>query len=208
MGSLLGDVARWVIEVVHTFGYVGEFVLTVVGSLAFPPTELTLPLVGFLVGQGRFSFVPALSTAIAARATTSLLLYFLGAQMGEERLRQLVERPLERSKLLFSSDLDKASEVFERHGGKAILLGQLLPGVGAWISVPAGLKHMPIRWRFTGYTLLGSTLWVGSFIVLGWSLGNEWEIVGSFASIVGYAVLAAVVVGVLGLLWRRWWMQE
>jgi membrane protein DedA with SNARE-associated domain len=112
-------------------------------------------------------FVPALSIAIAARATTSLALYFLGAQMSEKRLRRFVKRRFEQSKLLFRSDLGKASEVFERHGGKAILLSQLVPGVGAWISVPADLKCMPIRWRFTGYTLLGNSLWVGSFIVLG-----------------------------------------
>src|SRR5215217_5743124 len=123
MGGLLGDVARWVIDVVHSFGYVGVFVLIASGSLVFPPTELTLPLVGFLVGQGRFSFVPALSIAIAARASTSLALYFLGAQMSEERLRRLVRRRFGRSKLWLRSDLDKASEVFERHGGKAVLLG-------------------------------------------------------------------------------------
>ena len=43
--------------------------------------------------------------------------------MSEEPLRRVVKRQFERSKLLFRPDLDKASEVFEWHGGKAILLG-------------------------------------------------------------------------------------
>jgi membrane protein DedA with SNARE-associated domain len=153
-------------------------------------------------------FVPALSIATAARATTSLALYFLGAQMSEKRLRRFVKRRFERPKLSFRSDLGKASEVFERHGGKAILLSPLVPGVGAWISVPADLKRMPIRWRFTGYRLLGNSLWVGSFIVLGWALWNQWEIVGWYASIAGYAVLTAVVVEILWLLWRSWRTQD
>ena len=71
-----------------------------------PSVERTLPLVDFLVGQGRFLFVSALSIAIAARATTSLALYFLGAQLSEEPLRQVVKRQFERSKLLFRPDLD------------------------------------------------------------------------------------------------------
>ncbi len=204
MGELLTDLAIWVTDVVHSFGYVGVFVLIVLGDLRLPiPTELTLPLAGFLVGQGRLSFIPVLLTATAARVTTSLLLYTLGLRIGGERLRRLIKR-FERFGLLFTSDVDKASEVFERHGGKAVLIGHLVPGVGALISVPAGLKRMPIRWRFLGYTVLGGTLWTGALVGLGWALGSRWRMVELYASFIGYAVLAAVVVGVIWLLWRRW----
>jgi membrane protein DedA with SNARE-associated domain len=85
--------------------------------------------------------------------------------------------------------VDKVSDVFERHGGKAILIGHLIPGVGALISVPAGLKRMPIRWRFLGYTVLGGTLWTMAEL---------------YASIFGYAVLAVLILAVLWFLWRRW----
>jgi membrane protein DedA with SNARE-associated domain len=111
---------------------------------------------------------------------------------------------IERFGLLFRSDLDKAGELFERHESKAVLVGQLVPGVGAWIStLPAGIKRMPVRWRFVGYTLLGSALWTGSLIVLGWILGREWELVERYASIIGYAVLAALILGFVWLLWQR-----
>jgi membrane protein DedA with SNARE-associated domain len=204
VGELLTDLARWVTDVVHSFGYVGVFVLIVLGDLRLPiPTELTLPLAGFLVGQGRLSFIPVLLTATASRVTTSLILYTLGLRIGGERLRRLIRR-FERFGLLFTSDVDKASEVFERHGGKAVLIGHLVPGVGALISVPAGLKRMPIRWRFLGYTALGSTLWTGALVGLGWALGSRWRMVELYASFIGYAVLAAVVLGVIWLLWRRW----
>jgi membrane protein DedA with SNARE-associated domain len=204
VGELLTDLARWVTEVVHSFGYVGVFVLIVLGDLRLPiPTELTLPLAGFLVGQGRLSFIPVLLTATAARVATSLILYTLGRRIGGERLRRLIKR-FERFGVLFTSDVDKASEVFERHGGKAVLIGHLVPGVGALISVPAGLKRMPIRWRFLCYTVLGGTLWTGALVGLGWVLGSRWRMVELYASFIGYAVLAAVVVGVIWLLWRRW----
>ena len=167
------------------------------------PTELTLPLFGFLVGQGRLSFGVVLVTATAARVVAALIFYSLGLRIGEARLRRLIDR-IERTKLLFGSDLDRASAAFERHGGKAILIGHLIPGVGALISVPAGLKRMPIRWRFLGYTVLGATLWTGTLVGLGWALGRRWKIVELYASFIAFAVLVVLLVGIIWFLWRRW----
>ncbi len=204
MGSLLAELARWVVDVVHSFEYVGVFVLVLSGSLFLPiPTELTLPLFGFLVGQGRLSFGAVLLTATAARVSAALIFYTLGLRIGEARLRRLIER-VERTKLLFGSDLDRARAAFERNGGKAILIGHLIPGVGALISVPAGLGRMPIRWRFLGYTVLGGALWTGTLVGLGWALGRRWRVVELYASFIGLAVLAALASAILWFLWRRW----
>ncbi len=204
MGSLLAELARWVVDVVHSFGYVGVFVLVLAGSLFLPiPTELTLPLFGFLVVQGRLSFVAVVLTGAAARVVAALIFYGLGLRIGEARLRRLIGRA-ERTKLVFGSDLDRASAAFERHGGMAILIGHLIPGVGALISVPAGLKRMPVRWRFLGYTVIGGSSWTGLLVGLGWALGRRWRIVELYVSLVGFAVLAALVLGILWFFWRRW----
>jgi membrane protein DedA with SNARE-associated domain len=203
MGGVLTDLVRWVIEVVHSFGYIGVFVLILSGSLLLPvPTELTLPLLGFLIGHGRLSFVPVLLSATAARVCASLILYAVGLRLREARLRRVVRR-FERSKLLFVSDLEGASKVFERHGGKAVLVGHLIPGVGALVSVPAGLKRMPLRWRYLGYTILGCTIWNSSLIGLGWSLGGRWRIVEVFTSFVGSAVLMILLAATLWFFWRQ-----
>ena len=203
MGGVLTDLVRWVIDVVQSFGYVGVFVLILSGSLFLPvPTELTLPLLGFLIGHGRLSFVPVLLTATAARVCASLILYAVGLRLREARLRRAIAR-FEHYKLLFVSDLEGASRVFERHGGKAILIGHLIPGVGALVSVPAGLKRMPLRWRFLGYTILGCSIWNGSLIGLGWALGGRWRIVEVFTSFVGFAVLMILIAAILWFFWRR-----
>ena|SRR5215208_2402553 len=118
MGALLADLVRWVFDVVHSFGYVGVFVFILAGSLFMPvPTELTLPLIGFLVGHGRLSFFPVLITATAARVSASLILYAIDLRIKEARLRRVVKR-FERSRLVFVSDLEGASRVFERYGGR------------------------------------------------------------------------------------------
>jgi membrane protein DedA with SNARE-associated domain len=203
MGGVLTDLVRWVIEVVHSLEYVGVFVLILAGSLYLPvPTELTLPLFGFLIGNGRLSFVPVLLAATAARVCAALVLYSVGYKLKEARLRRVIE-PFERSKLLFVSDFETASAVFERHGGKAILVGHLIPGVGALVSVPAGLKRMPVRGRFLGYTILGCSIWNASLIGLGWALGGRWRIVEVFTSFVGGAVLIVLISATVWFFWRR-----
>jgi membrane protein DedA with SNARE-associated domain len=203
MGGVLADLVRWVIDVVHSLGYVGVFVLILAGSVYLPvPTELTLPLFGFLIGNGRLSLVPVILTATAARVCAALVMYAVGFRLREARLRRVIKY-FERSKLLFVSDFERASAVFERHGGKAILVGHLIPGVGALVSVPAGLKRMPVRWRFLGYTILGCSIWNASLISLGWALGGRWRIIEVFTSFVGSAILIILIAATIWLFWRR-----
>ena len=203
MGGVLTDLVRWVIDVVHSLGYAGVFVLILAGSLYLPvPTELTLPLFGFLIGNGRLSFVPVLLAATAARVCAALVMYAVGYRLREARLRRVIKH-FERSKVLFVSDFDRASAVFEHHGGKAILVGHLIPGVGALVSVPAGLKRMPVRWRFLGYTILGCSIWNASLIGLGWALGGRWRIIEVFTSFVGSAILIILIAATVWFFWRR-----
>ena len=205
MSDVLAWLAQWAVEIVYAFGYVGIAVLIGMINLhALPiPTQLILCLAGFLVGQGQFSFAAVLASSTVGAVAASLVLYAVGLWIGEDVLRRVIKR-FERFKLIFVADLERASEVFERHGGKAILVGHLFPGVGAMISIPAGIKRMHIFGRFMAYTILGCLVWNGGFIVLGLLLGSNWPVVKEYASIIEYTVLAAVVGGVLLLIWRRW----
>jgi len=205
MSDLLANLAQWAVDVVYSFGYVGVAALIGLINLHLlpVPTQLVLALAGFLVGQGQFSLAAVLASSTAGAMAASLILYALGAWIGEDTLRQTIKR-FERFKLVFVADLERASEVFEHHGGKAILIGHLFPGIGALISIPAGIKRMPIFGRFMTYTTLGSVLWNGGFIFLGLILGSNWPAVKEYASIVEHVALAAIVGGALLLLWRRW----
>lgn len=189
---------------VFSLGYVGVFLVVALANLHLPaPTEVTLPLSGFLVGQGRFSFVLVMISSTAAGLLIALLHYYPGMWIGEKRVRRFVRR-LERFKLVSVSDLDKASAAFERHGGKAVVIGHLVPGIGALISLPAGIKRMPVLRQFVPYTIIGSALWNGIFVGLGWLLGRQWRLVEQYAPLVEYPVLAALVLVILIFVWRRW----
>jgi membrane protein DedA with SNARE-associated domain len=203
MSELLPDIVQWATDIAYSFGYVGIAFLTALGNLHLPiPTEITLPLAGFLVGQGRFSFFPVLIWTTAAAVVASVVLYLPGRLFGEERLRRFVRR-FGRFVLVKESDLNKASELFKQHGAMAILIGRLIPGVGTLISVPAGIYRMPILGWFLVFTVLDSVIWNAMLIGLGWALGAQWTLVEQYARIVEYVVLALVALAIAWFLWRR-----
>src|SRR5918998_2533407 len=203
MIALLPDIVQWATDVAYSSGYIGIAFLTGLGNLHLPiPTEITLPLAGFLVGQGRFSFFPVLIWTTAAAVVASVVLYLPGRWFGEERLRRFVRR-FGRFVLVKESDLNKASELFKQHGAMAILIGRLIPGVGTLISVPAGISRMPILGWFLVFTVLDSVIWNAMLIGLGWALGAQWTLVEQYARIVEYVVLALVALAIAWFLWRR-----
>ena len=204
MGDLLASLAQLATDFVEYSGYIGVFVLVLLGNLHLPvPTQLTLPLAGFLIEQGQFTFVSVMVSSTAAAVAVSLFFYYVGLWIGEENLRRFVGR-FGRFLFVGVKDLDKASKVFDRHGGKAILIGHFVPGVGAFISIPAGLRHMPISGRFMIYTIIGCILWNGAHVGLGWALGSQWTLVKQYVSIIEYAVVAAMVAAIVWFVWRRW----
>ena len=205
ISDLLANFAQWAIDFVYSFGYVGVFALIMLMNLHMLPlpTQLPLCLAGFLVGQGQFSFGMVLASSTAGAVIASLITYYVGAWIGDSRLRKLIGR-IERFKLIFVSDLNHASGVFERHGGKAVLIGHLVPTIGALISIPAGITRMPIFGKFMIYTVIGSVLWNGTFIVLGLVLGSHWPVVKQYTTIIEIVVVTLIVGGAAWFLWNRW----
>ena len=90
---------------------------------------------------------------------------------------------------------------FDRHGGKAVLIGRLLPVVRTFISLPAGIAGMPAL-RFGVYTTIGCLPWTAALAAAGYAVGANWESIATAfhgpSYIIAAAVLLAIVIGV----WR------
>lgn len=84
--------------------------------------------------------------------------------------RRVVERggkvPLVSEQLLA-----RAHEVFEKHGGKAVLMGRWIPLVRTVVPFTAGLIKMSFK-RFVAYSVAGNFLWVGLFLWAGYGFGH------------------------------------
>jgi membrane protein DedA with SNARE-associated domain len=186
-------------DIIDTLGEVGVGVLTLVETLIPPvPSELVLPLAGFLAEQGRLALIWVLIAATAGSVIGAWGFYLLGAKLGLDRSIEV----LAKVPLLDGEDLRSAADWFVRHGQGAVFFGRFVPGVRSLISLPAGAERMsPVL--FTLWTTLGSALWNGALIGAGYALGTQWDTVGSFVGTASNILLAVlIVVGVL-LLWRR-----
>jgi membrane protein DedA with SNARE-associated domain len=202
MTNPISAITSWAVDVVETFGYVGIFLMVTLENLVPPiPSEIILPLAGFLVGQDGLSFLLVLASATLGSVVGALILYALGRWLGEDRMRGLARR-YGKYLLLNESDLDQPIQWFASHGQKAVLGGRLVPGVRSLISVPAGIVEMPIA-RFVVLTALGSGIWNAGLIGAGWLLGRQWHQVEQYTSYLEYAVIAAVLCAVIWFVWRR-----
>lgn len=166
----------------------------------FPPipSEVILPLAGFAASMGSFSIFSAILWATVGSLVGAILLYALGAWLGVERLRRIFER----MPLVNGRDIDKTDAWFHDHGSKAVFFGRMLPVFRSFISIPAGISHMPMS-KFLALTGAGSLVWNSIFIGAGYLLGENWHIVEEYANILQVIVLAGVAVAVVWFVAKR-----
>lgn len=195
----VGGLVGWVLDVIDALGAVGVGLLVALESVFPPiPSEVVLPLAGFLAGQGRMGFTAVVAFATAGSLLGALVLYQLGAVLGTDRL----ERVADRLPLMDARDVRRADAWMARHGSWAVLLGRMVPGIRSLVSIPAGVQRMPL-WRFVLLTTVGSAVWNVLFVGLGFLLGEEWERVGGYSDLLNYLVIAAVVLAVGVIAGRR-----
>jgi membrane protein DedA with SNARE-associated domain len=191
----LSGIASWVTDVVESLGYVGLFLMIALENVFPPiPSEIVLPLAGFLTGQGRMNFVGAVLAATLGSLAGALILYYAGYVFGESRVRALVHR-WGKWAMVSVDDIDKASAWFDHHDREAVLIGRLFPVVRSLISIPAGIRRMAMG-RFLLYTAVGSAVWNTTLIGIGWILGDNWESVEEYVGYLQYLVILAVLVAV------------
>jgi membrane protein DedA with SNARE-associated domain len=201
---MLGDLANWVQDVINQFGYLGVALLVVIENVFPPiPSEIVLPFAGFVAQQGA-SAVNA--TAGAAQSDTTvvgmmiaatvgsvvgaLILYFVSAAIGPERLRGFVER-FGKWFGVKSLDLVRAEEWFDRRSSAAVLVGRCVPLIRSIVSIPAGFRRMKLT-SFVVLTAIGSAVWNIALIGAGSVLGDQWERVGEYVGVFQWLVIAAV----------------
>ncbi|MFI7078019.1 DedA family protein [Micromonospora sp. NPDC049903] len=187
--SQLGGITGWVAGVIEAGGAVGVALLVALESIIPPiPSEIVLAMAGYLAGEGRFNVVVVTVAATAGSLLGALVLYWLGAALGEERLKHW----LDRLPLVDLEDLEKADRWFERYGRRAVFFGRMAPVVRSLVSIPAGANRMPLV-EFVTLTTLGSGIWNGLFIGLGYALGSQWHEIDRYSSWFDYGIIAVFV---------------
>src|SRR3990167_10391995 len=170
---MLEFLAHYIIQLIETTGYFGIFILMALESALIPiPSEITMPFSGFLVSEGKLSFVLVVLTGTFANLVGSLAAYYLGYILEETVLLNLIRR-YGKFILLSEHEFHRAEMWFRKYGDKIIFISRLLPGIRTVISLPAGMFEMEIK-KFTIYTTIGCFIWSTFLTYVGYILGENW----------------------------------
>ena len=195
------------------FGFISQFGYLAVAALilfenVFPPipSELILPLSGFLATQTEMTLPGVIIAATVGSVVGAYFLYGIGRLLSQERLEGFFDTKPMRMLGFHSDDVAKAIGWFDRKGQITVLICRCIPVVRSLISIPAGTARMnPVK--FTLFTLVGSTVWNTVLCSLGAAAGSAWETVSEQAEwvsdIVKYIIIAAVVVVAIGWIVKR-----
>ena len=150
------------------------------------PSEIIMPLGGFLVYQQKLNFSILVFWGLLGTILGSLPWYYLGRLVNEKRLSNFLDQ---KGKYLgiSSDDLAKSKRWFDRYGVPLIFWGRLVPGIRTLISVPAGVELMPLR-KFLIWTTFGSFIWVTFLTYAGYIFGENFAIIEIYLDKIKYFV--------------------
>jgi membrane-associated protein len=99
-------------------------------------------------------------------------------------------------RLLNRNHLMEAHAFFERHGGKAVILGRFVPIIRTFVPFVAGCGSMSYP-QFAFFNVAGALLWVGLCVGGGYFLGSRQIVKDNFEIV----IVAIVLISLLPILW-------
>ncbi len=143
----------------HSLGYIGiYFYMLLVGTFIPVPSELVLLPAGYLAATGKMNLISVWLCAALGSLSGALVNYFLAKFLVNKILK---DKPV----------IEKVTKFWKNHGKISAFLAPLTPGLGQYISIPAGLSHMPLRW-FIPLTFSANLIWTGFLIMVGFLFGT------------------------------------
>lgn len=150
----------------------GDSLLFATGALAALPGSPLHPALIIVV------FIAA---AFVGDNTNYFIGKFLGVKVYEKEYR-LIKREY----------LTKTHAFYEKHGGKAVIISRFMPIIRTFSPFVAGVGTMKYS-KFYSFSLLGSLLWVNSFVLAGYFFGNIPVVKKNFTIV----VLAIIFISIL-----------
>ena len=128
------------------------------------------------------------SLLMAAALAGDNVNYWVGRRLGPKVFASTSSR------LLNKDHLVKAQTFYETHGAKTIVIARFIAIIRTFAPFVAGIGRMDYR-RFIGYSVFGAILWVWSFLLTGYWLGNQPWVQENFSAIVWGIMGFTIVLG-------------
>lgn len=176
------DITKWV----QTLGYVGVlliiFLETGIFLGFFLPGDSLLFAAGLLASQDIFNVWLLTPLMIVTACAGYFVAYWFGEKLGNWLLRR-------NDSLLFKKHyLIQAGKFYEKHGGKALVLGRLVPILRTFVPIVAGMAKMQYR-TYVLFNIIGAFIWAGGVTLIGYYLGSLVPGIGKYILPVALCVI-------------------
>lgn len=193
--SLTDTIFTIAVNLLSQWGYAGVFLLMTLEGATLPvPSEIILPVTGFLVYNHTLDFWPAVAVASLGGLLGTIIDFSIGYYLG----RPAVIR-YGRKIRLSERHLMIAEKWFARHGS-TVLFARFVPLLRTVIAFPAGVAKMKIG-KFLAFSAVGIVIWDIVLIYLGVLAGQNYgAIVNSLDAtlpLIGYAALGGIILPLL-----------
>lgn len=195
---------EWLTEYLDQFTYIGVAVSLFVAGLGFPlPEDIPLIFGGAMAGAGKINVYIHFAISMVFILIGDTCLYLIGRKLGTAS-----ESKGRLSKLLTPERRAKAMAWFDKYGSWAVFFGRFVAGIRGAVYLTAGTVRFPLP-RFILLDFLAALVSVPVWIWLGWTFGENWEVVvATMKSAQGWVlgIAGAVILGLI--IYFKWWRKR
>lgn len=190
----------WITELA-AYGLVGAFLLALAERLIpVVPSYGLFIFLGSALVRAPVDLVPLIIVTTLASTLGAVCWYGIGNILGEERTHAMVKR-FGRYVWLKEELYLSLADRYSRNAFVATFIGQTVPVVRVYLSLPAGILSLPLA-TFALAVVCGSAIWVGGFTCLGYVLTIfGWD--PAVTTLVAVIVLLIVEGGLVWIMQRR-----
>ncbi len=166
--AFLDSIFQFPLTFLEQTGYLGIFFLMFLESATLPvPSEVVLPLVGYLVFQGSIDFWTAVIVASIGSLVGTSVDFAIGYYLGRPAILRYGKTLRLSEKHLFQSE-----RWFAKYGHVTVLLARFVPLIRTLVAFPAGIAKMN-KVKFLAYSFVGIFVWDALLIYIGVQVGAD-----------------------------------
>lgn len=158
----------------------------------FLPGDSLLFAAGTLAGAGLLNIWLLILILFVAALLGDNLNFTIGNFTGHKLIQS-------GSRFIRKDYLDKTHKFYEKHGGKTVIIARFVPIIRTFAPFVAGLGSMQYR-RFLLFCILGNILWIFSFSLAGYALGNNPWVKENFSLVTIGIIIASLMPVLFGII--------
>ncbi len=185
------------------YGLAFVFGVVLVQQLGAPiPVYPVLIVAGALAARGELAPAPLFAVAMLATLIADNLWYWAGQRLGRRVLRLLCT-----ISLTPDSCVRQTESIFTRFGPPSLMVAKFIPGFASVATALSGALHIR-RTSFLLFDAIGSALWLGLGLALGWVFSSAIETAMDTLSELGRWGVVLLLGALAAFVAAKWWQRQ